>query len=322
MKSRIITVTIVILLAAIFGAGAFGGRIMSASAHTARAIEGSPAPAAAGQPVQLMGKVSSKSANSLTLTTLRGDFTVNVSSDTFIMVEQNGQRATATLSDLAANKATLVVGTATSDAKVVDARLIAQGAGNIARFLANHPGARRALEHTAAGTITGISGSTITLKGVNVDTVVVETLANTVVLNNGFTSVSSLKVGDKVAILGKPDKAANGTQLPSTRTIKAWGIRVENNTTELRIARVDTVSGNTMTVKTPRNRDGLTVILDANTAYKVLTINRADMTTTLSPAAQADVKAKSNLIVEGTVSADGKSITARAIIILPDGNRR
>ena len=149
--------------------------------------------------------------------------------------------------------------------------------------------------------------------------ITVNTTADTVVLNNGFQSVSTIKVGDKIDVLGRPDKA-QGTPPPTTpkngsRTITAWGIHVESATSQVMLGHVDTISGNTVTMRTLKNRDGVTVTLDAKTAYKTLTVTSGNAT--LTSAAAADVKAGSNLVVEGTTSADGKSTTARAVIILP-----
>jgi hypothetical protein len=39
----------------------------------------------------------------------------------------------------------------------------------------------------------------------------------------------------------------------------------------------------------------------------------------MTDASQADVQAGSNLMIEGAVSADGKTVTATAVIILPAG---
>ena len=322
MKRKILA-GIAIALAAIIGLGAFGAAVASAQAPTPR--PNAPTPPAAGQPVRLMGKVASVSANSLVLTTRGGDITVNIGADTFIVVQKNDQPAEGTAADLVAGKPAAVVGVATADPKVVDARMISQGAHLGGKPSARHPKGRQAADHLAAGTITAINGSTITLQGVKVAEVIVQTSANTVVLNNGFTTVSALKVGDTVAVLGAPEKPANRTpgSSPQSRTINAWGIRVENGTTQLSTARVEAVNGNTLTAKTLKNRDGATtILLDANTDYKALTISQADHTASLADASQADVKVGSNLIIEGVASADGKSITAVAVVILPAGRPR
>ena len=64
------------------------------------------------------------------------------------------------------------------------------------------------------------------------------------------------------------------------------------------------------------NRAGLTVTLDGSTAYKSLA--RAEGRAALTNAAQADVKVGSHLIVEGIASPDGKTLIAKAVILLPN----
>ena len=318
---------IAIVLAAVtsMALGALGVAAVSAQAPT-------PPPSASttpatGQPVRLIGMVSSVAAGSLVLTTRRGDVTVNMSADTFIVVRKNDQPAEGTAADLVTGKPASVLGVTTSDPNVVDARTITQGTRWSGKRLVDRPKVRRAAEHLAAGTITAINGNTITLQGVRVPEVIVETGADTVVLNNGFTTVGSLKVGDKVAVLGAPQKPANRTPgtkpaLPQSRTIKAWGLRVENGSTQLSAARVDSVSGYTLTVRTLKNRSGVTIQLDAGTEYKSLAVSPADRSATLADATQADVKVGSNLIIEGVPSADGATLTAVAVVILPDRKLR
>jgi hypothetical protein len=272
--------------------------------------------------VRLQGNVSSVSSGSLVLTTRAGDVTANIGENTFIVVQKNSRPAQGTAADLVTGKPAVVVGVATSDPAVVDARLISQGP----RVNAGQA-ARRVSGHVAAGTIKSISGDTITLQGVRVPDVIVNTAASTVVLNNGFTTVSSLKVGDRVAVLGAPVRpsgtaSGNRARPPQTRTLNAWALRVESPTTRLSFARVDSINGDTLTVKTLRNRDDTTVLLDANTAYRALSISPTDRTATLAPATRADIQPGSRLVIEGIPGADGKSATAVAVIILPAANPR
>jgi hypothetical protein len=278
---------------------------------------------ASPQPVKLTGKVSSVAADSLVLTTRRGDFTVRVSANTWIVVGNNGNRTQASLSDIQANKEATVAGISTTDPKVIDARVITQvasakgrqgsGAGNTRQK------AVQAARHVASGTITAINGATLTLRANSGADLTIQTGSNTVVLNNGFTTVSTLKVGDKVQVLGQPARPANG-QKPTVRTINAWGIKVENDTTTVVAGHVASISGNQATLRTPNRKGGLTLNLDASTAYRTVTV--AGGQATVSNAAQADVVAGSNLIVEGTLSTDGKTLTARAVVILPAGAGR
>jgi hypothetical protein len=323
MNTRIVA-GIAIAIAAITGMGLGALGVAAVSAQAPTPPPDTPSPPAAGQPVRLVGNVSSVAAGRLVLTTRRGDVTVNIGADTFIVVKENGQSAEGTAADIVAGERATVAGVATSDPNVVDARMITQGTRFAGRPLVDRSKARRAARHTAAGTITAINGNTITLQGVKVPEVIVETGTGTVVMNNGFTTVGSLKVGDKVAVLGAPQRAANiapGTP-PQSRAIKAWGIRVDNGATRLSAARVDAVNGDTLTVRTIKDRSGVTIQLDANTEYRALTISPADRSATLTDAAQTDIQESSNLIVEGVPGPDGKTVTAVAVVILPDRKLR
>jgi hypothetical protein len=324
-----ISATIAALLTAMLFAG-----MASAQTPPAQTVPAGP------HPIKLAGTVSSVSSGSLVLATRQGDMTVNVSADTWIIVRKNGAASQGTLSDLVTGKPALVGGMTTSDPKVVDARTIAQGVpANTARAglgQPGKPGARgRAIAaittHLASGTVTAINGNTITLKGDKVAQVIVQTAPDTVVLNNGFVSVSSLKVGDSVQVLGQPVRPAAGQkpptatgtpstprtrpQLPASRTLDAWAIRVDNGTTRLMLGHVSAVNGNTLTVKTRDNRTGQTVNIGASTAFKVLTL--ANRTSSLATGSISDVHVGSNIVLEGTLSADGKSFAAAAVIVLP-----
>ncbi len=281
-------------------------------------------------PTRLMGKVSSISSNSLVLTTRQGDVTINVGANTWVVVEKDGKPSQGTLSDIQTGKPATVAGMTTGDPKVVDARVVAQARfiGAIAgRSLDKHKEmARKFLgEHGAMGTVKAINGNTITLTNERGQDVTVTTTADTVVFNNGFQNVSSVKVGDTVQVLGRPEKAAQGangtpgTTTPAARTLNAWALRAQSAGTQLVIGHVDSVNDNTVTLKTPRNRDGMTVTLDNSTGYKALTV--ADKQVSLQSATQADVKADSNLVVEGATSADGKNLTAKAVVILPSRDK-
>src|SRR6478752_6606716 len=136
MKSRILTGGLAIMLAAIVAVGAFGAIAANAQAPRPTTNSATATQQAAGQPIRLLGKISNTTPAGFTLTSRRGDFTVNISADTFITVEKDGRLVTGTASDLVADKATMVVGTATADAKVVDARMISQGARDGGKFLA------------------------------------------------------------------------------------------------------------------------------------------------------------------------------------------
>jgi hypothetical protein len=173
----------------------------------------------------------------------------------------------------------------------------------------------------AEGTVKSVSGSTVTVTNARGVDITVNTTANTIVLNNGFQSVSSLKAGDKVYVLGRPEKPAQAAPgatpgAAAPRTITAWALRVENSTTKVSAARVQSINGNTATVRTVRNRNGVTVDL-SGAAFKSVTVDITSKQVTLSSATAADVTVGSDLIIEGTASADGKTIAAKAVIITP-----
>ncbi len=298
-------------------------------------------------PVRLIGKVNTISGTTLTVTTKSGDERVNTDATTWIVVNKNNKATQGTLSDVQSGKEVVVAGMSTNDPKVVDARVITQGnalgsaiagkksaPGQLAGRGSGKAGSSFLSEHMVIGTVKSISGSTITLTGLRGEEIVVNTTSSTVVLNNGFQSVSSLKVGDKVQVLGQAVKtttstgSATPTQPPSTsstpskvaatRTINAYGLRVDNSQTQIITGRVSAVNGNTVTLQTPRNRNGITLTLDSNTAYRSLAITSGQPA--LSNAVQSDIKAGSNILVEATVSTANANIaSAKAVIIRTQG---
>jgi hypothetical protein len=82
------------------------------------------------------------------------------------------------------------------------------------------------------------------------------------------------------------------------------------------------VSGNTVVLGGPKDRIGATVTFDGGTAFKALGPSAADGKFTLTNATQADVKVGSNLQIEGVASADGKTVAAKAVVILPSPKAR
>lgn len=295
-------------LAALLAAGPMAG---VANAQTPPAKQQS-----ANRPTQIMGVVGTVQPDSLTVKTRRGEVTANLSEKTWILARKDGQCIEGSPADLEAAKPVSVAGLTTSQANVLNARVVtqdgcrAQGAGKHAR-----PG-KQIAQHFGAGTIKSINATSITLtadKGVGRE-IVVNTTADTTVINNGFVNVSTLKVGDKVQVLGRPEKSQR--EAPQ-RTLTAWALRVVNSSTKLVTGRVESISGNTLALKTPANRNGLNVTLDITTAYRSLTV--ADSNATLKSAAQGEIKVGSMLTIEGVVSADGKGLAAKAVIVMPAG---
>jgi hypothetical protein len=105
------------------------------------------------------------------------------------------------------------------------------------------------------------------------------------------------------------------TAPPAQRTINAWAIRVVTDGTRLIMGRVESINGNNIVLHTPAKRDGVAVTFDSTTGYKAA--QPSDRQMTLTNATQADVKVGSVLTIEGVPSADGKSLAAKAVIIMP-----
>ncbi|HYO49832.1 MAG TPA: DUF5666 domain-containing protein, partial [Chloroflexia bacterium] len=173
--------------------------------------------------------------------------------------------------------------------------------------------------------IKAINGSAITVTTERGQEVTVNTTADTAVLNSGFKSVSSLKVGDSVQLVGKPVRPEKPAGTPpaekpaqGTRTIDAQAIRVVSTNSALVIGHIESVNGNTITIRTPRERAGMQVTLDGSTEYRALSV--ADKK--LVAAGQADLKAGGNVIIEGITGINGNAMTARAVIILPEGKQK
>jgi hypothetical protein len=303
--------------------GASALSILLAFAGIASAQTPQPQAPAGPQPVRLAGKVGTISASSFILTTPRGDFTINVSASTWIVVEKNGTSVQGALSELQTAKAATVAGMGTADPKVVDAREVVQARlAKVGRAIAPKQTPRERiraiLSHLAAsGTIKSINGSTLTITNARSRDVTVNTTAATVVLNSGFQSVGSLKVNDKVQVLGRPDRPAQGaTPGAKTPSFTAWALRVDSTGTKLVLAHVESVNGNTFTVRSPADRLGsVTVTVDASTGYRSLSINNG--TPSLGSASLADIKVGSNIAVDGAIGSDAHSLAAKAVIILP-----
>jgi hypothetical protein len=305
-------------LATVFGIGLLGSTAFAAAPRQGKTP-------GAGQdstqhPVRLLGRVESVSSTGLVLLTRRGDVNVNAGDRTWIVVERDGRCAQGTLQDIQTGRPAEVMGMTTAITSTIDARVIVQA--RCAADAANGQKAKgQAIEalakHVAVGTVKAINGTALTVtREKNNKDVTVNTTADTVVLNNGFKTVSSIKVGDKVEVLGRPDKSATGTQ-PS---ITAWGLHVASAGTQLAVGHVDAVNGNTITLRTPKHKEGIPVTLDASTEYRTLTITNNKPS--LANASQAAVTAGSNLIVEGVSATGGKSFTARSVIVLPTAGRK
>jgi len=271
------------------------------------------------RPVRIMGRVDTVSGTGLTMTTRRGPVTANVGANTWIVVERDQRCVEGTLQDIQTQRPARVAGMTTGQPGVINARVVMQG--RCGDHDGGKPEGRGPGHHVAAGSIKAISGSNVTITNERGQDVTLVTTANTAVLNNGFKAVGTLKVGDKVEVLGGPVKGDAQQGQPEQRAINALAIRVVSNTTRLVTGHVESMSGNSLVLRTPANRDGITVTLDGSTGYKAA--QASDRQVTLANATQADVKVGSVLTIEGVAGNDGKSMAAKAVIIMPgEGKQR
>ncbi|HEX8599329.1 MAG TPA: DUF5666 domain-containing protein [Chloroflexia bacterium] len=308
--------------ALLFALGLGGFLASPASAATpagvlAQAQTPTPRPQRANpHPINFVGKVKAVSTNTVTLTTRQGDVTANIGPNTWIVVRKADGPGQGTLSELMLNEPATVAGMTTNDPKVVDARVVTQGVPDGRRA----PGEKRApAKGPLGGTIKAISGSTLTVTNNRGFDVQVETTAGTVVLDSGFKTMGALKVGDRVQVLGLTQRV-NRHARPTRDNLKvsAWGVRVVREGVHLVGGQVESVSGNTLALDPRKRNSDLTINLSAATQYRALTISATDHKATLGNAGQADIKAGSRIVVEGTRSADGKTLNATSVIMVPD----
>ncbi|HET9494447.1 MAG TPA: DUF5666 domain-containing protein, partial [Chloroflexia bacterium] len=269
------------------------------------------------RPAARIGNVSAITAAGFTLETRAGNLTVTVSDLTWIVVEKDGRAVEGTLADLVAGNPAAVAGMLSPDGKTVAARTVAQGpmARRLADRLSRVPRrpAAQALQHVAGGTITAIDGSEITLKGDRVPDVVVLSLPETIVLRGGFSDLASLKVGERIEVLGVPVRPAEAIA-GGRRTLEAWAIRVDSGATGFFHGRVGRVDGTSLVVHNIRGRDRLTVSVDSNTQFKRVAVTGGRLT--VSSVALSDVQAGGHVAVEGTVAPNGRVITAKAVVLI------
>jgi Domain of unknown function (DUF5666) len=155
-----------------------------------------------------------------------------------------------------------------------------------------------------AGTVTNISGSTITItsldgtkKSVNVD-------SSTKYTREGQSaSLSDIKVGDEIFVKGTVN---------SDGSIKAGTVAIQLPRVAGKVTKID---GSTYTIASLRGPFN-----DGQTAVTTVVVGNATKFSKFdnSAATSADVKVNSTIIAEGTLSADGKTLQADIVNILPD----
>ena len=298
----------------LLGGAAFSANSANAATPTAQSQQRTNP-----HPTLLSGNVTAVGANTITLSTRNGNVTANIGPDTWIVVRKADGPGQGTLADLKTNERATVAGMTTNDPKVVNARLVTQGVREPGQRGTQGGDNRGPFSPGVQGTIKSITGSTLTLtlgRGIDIQ---IETTPDTIVLNSGFKDAGSLKVGDRIQVLGGPERVnPNARATRDNVKINAKGIRVVKEGVDLAAGRVTTVNGNIATLDRLRGSEGLAVNLSGSTQYRRLSVDVANRKATLKNATQADVKPESHIIVEGARSADSKSVTAISVIILPE----
>lgn len=298
-------------LVGVMAFSAFGGA--TASAQTPSAQQTQP-----DRVVRVMGRVQSVSSTGLVLQ-VRGNSTItaNVGQNTWIAVEKNGECVQGTLSDIQTQQPAAVAGMTTGNRGVINARSVMQcRRGEDAK---QGQRGKAIAEHGAVGAIKAISGTTITMSTQRGADATINTSADTVVVNGGFKAVSSLKVGDNIQVVGAPP--VKGAEKPAQKaadggkTINARILRVVTANSSLATGKVASVNGNTLTLERGKKGEALTINVDSSTGYRTLSATDGK----LNNAAQADVKVGSQIIVEGVSGVDGNTVSAKAVVIMPEG---
>jgi hypothetical protein len=150
-------------------------------------------------------------------------------------------------------------------------------------------------------TVTAISGNTITAKDSNGKTVTVQVGASTTYTEAGASaSLADIKVGSTIAVRGS--SATTGSTITATAiTIvlpQVGGV-------------VKSVNGSTLTV-TGFDGTTRTVLVTTTTRYQ-----RAGRPGTATAATASDVKVGVSIMAEGSLSSDGKTLTAQRVLIMP-----
>jgi hypothetical protein len=185
-----------------------------------------------------------------------------------------------------------------------------------------HWGFRDAGGPHAAGQVTAINGTTITIKPEanhpgeqNTVTTVVLT-SNTQYLTPGTTigsSKDSIKVGSFIVAEGT--LSADGKKLTASRVVVLpnGGLPAVRKLGPHAAGQVTAINGNTITIKPGVGRGGVpgtvtTIVVTSSTHY---------LTGPDPSATKAAVKVGSYVIARGTLSSDGKTLTATHVVVLP-----
>lgn len=250
---------------------------------------------------EVMGTVTAISGNIITVKDLRGNSgTVYTADATNAIIIKNGQ--TSTLSAIQVNDTIsvqgVVNGTSITATKINDGLIpkekLEQGKPRI------------------VGTVTAISGTTLTVKDSRPNstaTYTVNTTNSTIVKNGQNSTLASIIVGEKVSIQG----AVNGTTITATKINVAGSEKDLENQPNLNnpmivgngqpiiAGTVSTISGNTITIT---NKGNITYTID--------TTNAKIQTNGTTPSTVSNISVNDNVIVQGTIN--GTNVTASLII--------
>ena len=180
-------------------------------------------------------------------------------------------------------------------------------------------GAGPAFGGWAEATVKSISGATLDLTSKNgAKEFQVNTDANTIFIKNGFASISNIAVGDTVYVVrGKQAKAATASATPSATTAKpiptAELVVVAGENDTVRLGVVNSVEGNTLTIRDAQHKTVMINTLDQASYKKVTAAGQAPVAAT-----QSDVTKGSRVVIFGQkATSPAAGVNAKAVVILP-----
>jgi len=184
------------------------------------------------------------------------------------------------------------------------------------------PLAVRKLGPHAAGQVTAINGNTITVKPFtkpngeqsSVTTIVLTGSTQYSSAGDASTTKNAIKVGSYVIAQGT--LSADGNTLTASRVMVLPSAPTAGGFRDFgphAAGQVTAINGNTITIKPGVNRGGVpgtvtTIVVTTSTGY----LTGPDMSAT-----KAAVKVGSYVLAQGTLSSDGKTLTATRVAVLP-----
>jgi hypothetical protein len=249
-----------------------------------------------------------------------------------------GEQNTVTTVVLTSSTQYLAPGTTTSPTKdsikvgsfiVADGTVSADGktltASHVVVLPNGAPPAVRKLGPHAEGQVTAINGNTITIKPFtkpngeqsSVTTIVLTGSTQYAAPGDMSTTKNAIKVGSFVIAQGT--LSADGKTLTASRVMvlpsapPAGGFGVFDVSGPHAAGQVTAINGNTITIKSSVNRAGVagtvtTIVVTSSTRYAT----GPEMSAT-----KAAVKVGSYVLARGTLSSDGKTLTATQVVVLP-----